>query len=268
MRNPDFIIMCAKYRYMLHRILLRIKMGKTARNDYIQKERITYLEFLPEIFYAGKVCEKDGIRAVPRAHTDDFYVLFIEKENELKSHLTMHSGESFVDVGSNVGYYSLRIAKDYGKGVKVIAIEAHPKNYEALLRNISCSKLENIETFNKAVSDHTGIIPIYEHSNKHYTGQFSINARSEDDKPSGFEVECDTLDNILVGRQCNVLKIDIEGEEVNALKAAEETLKKTRKVMVEIHGENLPQVKSLLENRGFAVEITGAGVMKYAIGSK
>jgi FkbM family methyltransferase len=266
--NAEYVIKYARYRYMLLRILLRFKMGRIARNEYLQKRGITYLEFLPELLYAGKVCKKNGINAIPRPNSDDFYVLFIDKEIELRPHMYMNSGETFVDVGANVGFYSLRIAKDFGHMVKVIAIEAHPGNYEAMRRNIACNNLGNIEPINKAVSNHRGKISIYEHENKSRTGQFSLSPRSENDVPCRSKVECDTLDSILLNRQCNILKIDIEGEEVNALKAAEETLRKTRKVIVEIHGENLLPVKDILEESGFKVEITGSGVMKYIIGSK
>lgn len=266
--NAEFVIKYARYRYMLLRFLLRLKMGRTARNEYLQNRRITYLEFLPGLLYAGKVCKKKGIKAIPRPNSDDFYVLFVDKELELRPHMYMYSGETFVDVGANVGFYSLRIAKDYGDIVKVIAIEAHPGNYESMLRNIACNNLRNIEPINKAVSRQRGKISIYEHGKKNRTGQFSISPTSENDVPSCSKVECDTLDNILLNRQCDVLKIDIEGEEVNALKAAYETLRRTRKVIVEIHGENLLPVKGILEESGFKIEITGSGVMKYIIGTR
>jgi FkbM family methyltransferase len=270
--NATFILKCAKYRYILHRILLRFKMGKKARDEYMRKTKLTYLDFLPEILYAGKLCEKNGIKGIPRARTDDFLVLFVEREVELKPHLAMYAGETFVDVGANVGFYPIRLAKDYeDKKLKIIAIEPHSGNYEALCTNIACNDLKNIKTINKAVSDHAGIIQMYEHpgSDRHvYTGQFSLDARSDSDEASESEVECDTLDNILSEHRCDVIKIDIEGEEVKALKGAEKTMKKARKVIVEIHGQNGPEVKKILEKHGFEIEISGKGIMNYVIGSR
>jgi FkbM family methyltransferase len=72
-------------------------------------------------------------------------MLFISREQEVKRHLVMRENETFVDVGANVGSYSLMVLKEYkDRAVKVIAIEAHPENYKALLRNIRCNNFENV----------------------------------------------------------------------------------------------------------------------------
>ncbi|MGA9150612.1 MAG: FkbM family methyltransferase, partial [Candidatus Nitrosopolaris sp.] len=78
-------------------------------------------------------------------------MLFIPREENIKTHFKMYSGETFVDVGAGVGSYTLMIAAEYkSKGVKVIAIEAHPDNYKALCRNIDCNSFENVKTVSKA----------------------------------------------------------------------------------------------------------------------
>ena len=66
----------------------------------------------------------------------------------------MNENEIFVDVGANIGSYSLRIA-NYCKN-KGVAIEAHPENFMALRRNIQINNFTNVKTINKAVSDHKG----------------------------------------------------------------------------------------------------------------
>jgi len=210
---------------------------------------------------------------MPRKHTDDFYVLFIEREKDLKKHLTLNENDVFVDVGANVGSYSLQIAGQYkSKGVLIFAIEAHPETFTALCRNVDFNEFTNIRTVNKAVSDHRGVIYMYEHLSDGqrghvYTGQFSITARSSDDIPSK-PVECDTLDNILQGYNCNVMKMDIEGAEVVALRGANNVLKQLRKIIVEIHDENLLEVENILKKYHFKLEIVGTGTIKHIIGSK
>jgi precorrin-6B methylase 2 len=55
----------------------------------------------------------------------------VSREQNVKPHLVMNENETFVDVGANIGSYSLRIASDYkNKGVEVVAIEAHPETRE------------------------------------------------------------------------------------------------------------------------------------------
>ena len=66
----------------------------------------------------------------------------------------MNENETFVDVGANIGSYSLRVANDNkNKGVEVVAIEAHPENFKALRRNIQINNFRNVKTINKAASD-------------------------------------------------------------------------------------------------------------------
>lgn len=58
-------------------------------------------------------------------------------EKEIEKRLAMNEYVTIVDVGVNIGKYSLRIANGYKhKSVGVIAIEAHPETYRALCKNI------------------------------------------------------------------------------------------------------------------------------------
>jgi FkbM family methyltransferase len=253
---------------------LRIKMGKKKRDDYLTTRRLSPIDFLPERTYVME----NGVKAIPRRNTCDFQMLFISREQEVKRHLVMRENETFVDVGANVGSYSLIVSKEYKeRAVKVIAIEAHPGNYRALLRNIRCNKFENvIIPINKAVSDHKGIANLYERSldgsragSDVYSLFDTLVHPSNTFLPNGktLQIECDTLDNILAGYNVDVMKIDIEGAEVLALKGATNTLKNLRKIIVEIHGDNFEKVNEILERSKFDLE-SSKEAMQYIIGSK
>jgi FkbM family methyltransferase len=60
------------------------------------------------------------------------------------------SGATFIDIGANVGYYSLLASTRVGPSGRVVAIEAAPLNYGNLLRNISINYLRNIRAVNVA----------------------------------------------------------------------------------------------------------------------
>jgi FkbM family methyltransferase len=255
MNSLSLFLKYARYRYIIHRLLLRIKMGKEKRNEYLQKTMLSIIDFLPERPYF-----MNGIRAIPRRHTNDFYMLFTPREELLKPHLIMNENETFVDVGANVGSYSLKVATDNkDKSVNIVAIEAHPENYKALCRNIACNGFTNIAAINKAVSDKKDIISLYQHitnTNRVMTDDPSICIQYEA-KVSSLQVESDNLDNILKENNVqtvDVLKMDIEGAEVLALKAATNTLNQLRKIIVEIHGENLEAIKTILQDNGFSVK--------------
>jgi FkbM family methyltransferase len=252
-------------------------MGKDKRDKFLVQNRTSEFDFLPERAYIMQ----DGIKAIPRRRTRDFQMLFISREQDVKCHLAMKENETFVDVGANVGSYSLMIANDYkDKGVKVIAIEAHPENYKALRRNIECNKFENIITpINKVISDYKGSIDLYERSHdgtRVDSEMYSICSDQRIDAynilhPGGksLQAECDTLDNILDTEKVDVIKMDVEGAEVLALRAATKTLRRVRKIVVEIHGDNSENVEQLLRSYGFNLEIIDEkGQMSYIAGCK
>jgi FkbM family methyltransferase len=267
----------ARYRYILYRIFLRVKMGKDKRDKFLRHNRTSEFDFLPERAYVTD----SGVKAIPRRGTRDFHMLFVPREHEVKRHLVIEENETFVDVGANVGSYSLMVANEHkGKAVKVIAIEAHPDNYKALCRNIQCNKFENvIIPINMAVSDHKGIVALYERSHdgtRVDSEMFSVCKDQLIDEsnirhPSGnsLDIECDTLDTILLNCRVDVIKMDIEGAEILALKGATKTLERTRKIVIEIHGDKSEDVTQVLKTHGFKLEsINEQGRMSYILGSK
>jgi FkbM family methyltransferase len=267
----------ARCRYILYRIFLRVKMGKDKRDRFLAQNRASEFDFLPERAYILR----DGIKAIPRPRSRDFQMLLITREQEVKRHLAMKENETFLDVGANVGSYSLTIANEYkDKGIKVIAIEAHPENFKALRRNIECNKFENIIiAINKAISDYKGSINLYERSHDGTRVDSEMYSICSDQRigaynilhPGGrlLQVECDTLDNVLDTEEVDVIKMDVEGAEVLALKAAPKTLGRIRKIVVEIHGDNSEEVGRLLRTHGFSLEtINEEGQMSYIAGYK
>ena len=157
---------------------------------------------------------------------------------------------------------------------------AHPENYKALIRNIRYNKFEKvIIPINKAVSNYNGLVDLYERSHdgtRVDSELYSVcNDRCIDGynvlHPSGksLEIECNTLDNILFSYRVDMIKMDIEGAEVLALKAAAKTLERIRKIVVEIHGNRSEDVKEILRSHGFKVEsFNERGHVAYIIGSK
>src|SRR5947208_540306 len=264
----------ARYRYIAYRIFLRIRMGKQKRDGFLRGSGLSEIDFLPERPYSI-----NSINALPRKGTDDFYMFYIPREKAIELHLLMQEGETFVDVGANVGYYSLRIAKEYlSKGVNIIAIEAHPGNYKALTKNVELNDFKCVTAINKAVSDHRGIVTLYERvdpknriRSEFYSLSNSFIHESNFVRPEGrsLEIECDTLDNILGEQRGDVLKIDIEGAEVSALEGATRILKRLRKIIVEVQGSNFDKVMQILnDTHDLRCETIDTPIMNYIVGTK
>jgi len=70
-------------------------------------------------------------------------------------------GDVFIDVGANVGYYSLLAASRIGSEGHIYAIEASPRIFAALVENIGLNGITNVTTINRAVSNSTGLCEIF-----------------------------------------------------------------------------------------------------------
>jgi len=241
----------------------------------IVTSEITSITIMENIPSASGFYTQNGLKAYIREGTDDFHLLFTPREEKIQPHLQMNKGETFVDVGANVGYYSLKTAiENMDNSIKVIAIEAHPETYSALLKNIRCNGLDigddAIITVNKAVADKRHDAMMYERHTEDgikMAGNSSICITF--DKKNSILVQCDTLDNILAdyGR-VNVLKMDIESAEVMALMGASRVLRELRKIVVEVHGDNLSAVLSILREYGFEVTTIPDELNVYVIGTR
>lgn len=126
-------------------------------------------------------------------------------------------GDIVLDIGANIGYYTLILARLVGNGGKVYAFEPDPSNFALLKKNVAINQYKNVVLINKAVSDKEGDIPLYlDNQNK---GGHRLFAPK---KPShvAIEVESIFLDSFFLDKDDNIsfIKMDIEGAEFNAIK--------------------------------------------------
>ena len=129
-------------------------------------------------------------------------------------------GDVFVDVGANIGHFTLAAARKVGANGHVYAVEATPPTMERLTRHVLMNKLENVTLCACAVADRSGTVKI----GVPQTGNFGANTIRTSDGGDAWEVPFETLDTILGGCRVNVMKIDIEGAELLALKGAAQLL--------------------------------------------
>lgn len=135
----------------------------------------------------------------------------------------LNPGDTFVDVGANVGWYTLLAAKIVGAQGRVIAFEPEPRSFGYLKENVALNGLSNVTLVPKALLDKDGTITFFVHqSNK---GAHSV-AKSAD-RPSAIEVEAVTFDGYAktLGGPIHLIKIDTEGAECHILKGMMQTLK-------------------------------------------
>jgi FkbM family methyltransferase len=129
---------------------------------------------------------------------------------------------TFVDIGANIGYYTLLGAAAVGKEGKVIAFEPEPHNLELLKKNIALNRFSNVVIENKAISDRAGPAELF--LSEDNIGDHRI-YRAEVARPS-ISIESTTLDDYVGqrGLRVDVIKMDIQGAEFAALQGMRETL--------------------------------------------
>lgn len=142
----------------------------------------------------------------------------------LKKHLA--EGNTYIDVGSNIGLMAITASKCVGEKGVVLAIEPNPETREILSRNIAHNELSNISILDKAIGSQAGTAIIYPNWNINRGGASLIN-RSTDQ--SGTPVEVCTLDEVVsqMNLAPDVIKIDVEGFELEVLKGAKSLLTQT-----------------------------------------
>ncbi len=150
------------------------------------------------------------------------------------------------DIGTCVGFVSLHAAK---KGVRVISFEPDPYYRKRFETNIQLNSLENkIKIISWAVSDSQGDIVLYTDG----VDGISASLRQKGGRGSVI-IKSDTLDNALMRAEIpfpDVVKMDIEGAEILALKGMEGLLnskKKPRTIFLEIHPSFLDDFNSSTE---------------------
>jgi FkbM family methyltransferase len=170
---------------------------------------------------------------------------FIGEENILKTFLSMVEKKSKViyDLGAHVGLYTLLAAK-VGGDKTIISFEPEPKSYEKLNKNIELNKLRNVKTFNIALSDYNGKTTLNINKMGLASGGHNIAPTGEKKGWRRKSIEVRRLEDLIAEEglpKPDLIKIDIEGAELNAIKGMEKLLKSEDApyLIMEVHKDKL-----------------------------
>jgi FkbM family methyltransferase len=144
----------------------------------------------------------------------------------------LRPGDGFIDVGANIGVYSLFAASLVGRGGRVVAFEPGPRAAARFRENVSVNGLGNIEVREEAVGRAAGSVAfMVDHDTMNRVAAMEgTSARSHIAPHRGahtgtvVEVPCVRLDEALAGRSFAMGKMDIGGTEPLALCGAERML--------------------------------------------
>ena len=170
----------------------------------------------------------------------------------------LRPGDIAIDGGACTGWETLLFSGLVGPSGRVVAIEAHPMTYRCLTEMCRRNQLSNVVPLQCAVADEAGTVAITDFDDQEVntiaggSGVIPVKVRTIDDVVSELGI-----------KRVDLIKLNIEGSELNALRGAQGTLPIAQHLAVACHdfladefGENMrtkAKVRSLLEEAGFRI---------------
>jgi len=154
----------------------------------------------------------------------------------------VHEGDQVLDIGANIGVYTMFLSRYVGPEGQVYSFEPIPETFQFLENNIKKLNLKNVTALNTAVSNYSGKVlmevPKYDNGGDNYY-EAKIVTR-EGSLLKYFEVDCSTLDQLFIKYNFKpvFIKCDVEGFEWNVFACAGSILKNAKPaLLIEINND-------------------------------
>ncbi len=193
--------------------------------------------------------EADGLRWFQRGrNTDDWIAVNHEEWLAPMLNGLLPDGGVFVDVGAHVGRWALRLAK---KASQVIAVEANPATAAVLRAHIALNAVANVDVLEMAAWDTETRLSLSDP--KVTSGSTRVGVGD------GSDVDARPLDAVLDGIMPDLIKLDVEGADLHALRGMRDTLDRCKPVLfIEDHSiygyYDLAELTDLLTEFGYDSE--------------
>lgn len=171
-----------------------------------------------------------GLRVIETGEYEPGMLTLLEK--------WLHPGDTFVDLGANEGYFSVAGSRRVGNTGRVLAVEPQGRLHEVLTRNFSLNQATNITLVQAAVSDSEGVAKL------HLTPGVN-NSASSLMQPTRYRLRSESVPTLTLGAlldaqgiaTVNLLKIDIEGWEYEAVLGSKDLFRSGRvlAIALELH---------------------------------
>jgi FkbM family methyltransferase len=157
-------------------------------------------------------------------------------------------GDWVLDVGANVGNYSARLSELVQGAGRVLALEPVPETFELLAANVGRFPIGNVTLFNVAASDSFAVrgmqVPALD------TGGTNPYMAHLTEDGADVSVLCVPVDSLGIQHTIRLIKIDVEGHELAAVRGMRALLERDRPVLI-VEGRS-PEVAAFLRDLGYA----------------
>ena len=180
-------------------------------------------------------------------------------------------GDYVIDIGANIGYYTLIMAKLVGETGKVFAFEPDPENVELLKKNVEYNGYKNVVIFPYAVSDQEGAIKLYLSDTRHADNRIY----DFGDGRKSIDIKAVRVDDMIADR-IDFIKMDIEGSEIGAIKGMKRILRDNNLSIIsefwpqgiKKFGYSAQEFLDILENLGYSFADANEETLKIDIVDK
>ena len=161
-----------------------------------------------------------------------------ELDHKLILEKILHPGMSVLDIGANIGYYTLMMLRLIGPNGTLIAVEPSPSNVILLKRNLLLNGHSSVEVHQKAVSDTSGVRDFFLSEMSNLNTFHNTGTGTKHLSGTTIAVETETIKQIADGRRIDLIRMDVEGHEIeviNGLIPAIEKKEMTPTIIFETH---------------------------------
>lgn len=170
-----------------------------------------------------------------------YYGAFEPKEGELVKSL-LKPGDIMIDLGANIGYYTIFAANLVGTTGEIHAFEPIPSTFARLATNTQLNNLQNVRLNQCAASDQHGTVDMYDFPGNSGSNSFGKHPEAT----TSFSVPTIRLDDYVKEhglKKITLIKMDIEGAEVLALRGMHDVIMEYRpQFLIEVNSHCLSQL--------------------------
>ena len=180
-------------------------------------------------------------------------------------------GDTVVDGGANVGYMTVLASVAAGPGGRVVSFEPHPGLFGVLEQNVAAVRgqfhVARTELHQLALGDHTGTAELQVPPDFGSNDGIARISRTPTLGSQSVMVQVQTLDGALGGGSAAVLKLDVEGFELQVLRGSAQSLcgRRVRHIVFENHAADGTQVVRVLREAGYQVFSLGWSMRGIAV---
>jgi FkbM family methyltransferase len=174
----------------------------------------------------------------------------------------LRPGDSFADVGANIGYFSLLGAQLVGPEGKVYAFEANARTFALFEANLALNRAANVTPHLVAVGEAPGTVWIAHEEEGNAGADFTVS----EDPGHGAAVPVSRLDSLIADPRLRLIKLDIEGAEAKAIRGADALLWRAAApdlifeftpAFLARGGDNPAELLTFLGSRGYRLQQIG-----------